>query len=155
MLLCNIKKNIWKCLSTSPSHSVIALDGVLRRLCFTNKPPGPWRSSEIWPGIKTKFPYPEVAFVPLGLSFWNSLNWDRLHSGGNRGPSLWQDLQETWEILALGLDGLLFLERKIDLLFVSALLRQLGSWASLKSGVKCYFLSILSFVFCFIYNDCQ
>lgn len=120
MLLCNIKKNIWKRLWTYPSHSITGLEGVLRRLCFTSKPLGPWRSSEIWPGIKTKLPYSEVAFVPLGLSFWNSLNWDRLHSGDSRGPSLWQDLQETWEILALGLDGLLFLERKIDLLFVSA-----------------------------------
>ena len=92
------------------------------------KPLGPWRSSEISPGIKTKFPYSEGAFVPLGLSFQNSLNWGRLRSGDSRGPSLWQDLQETWEILLL--DG------RVDLLFVSALPGQLGSWASLKSGVN-------------------
>ena len=98
-----LKKDSLKCLSIYPSHSVTALDGVLRRLCFTNKPPGPGRSSEILPGIKTKFLYSEGAFVPLGLSFQNSLNWGRLHSGESRGPSLWQDLQDTWEILALGL----------------------------------------------------
>lgn len=128
MLLCDFKKKIWKCLSTYPSRSVTALEGLLRRLCFTNKPLGPWRSSEISPRIKTKFPYSEGAFVPLGLSFQNSLNWGRLRSGDSRGPSLWQDLQETWEILLL--DG------RVDLLFVSALPGQLGSWASLKSGVN-------------------
>lgn len=49
MSLCDFFLNqAWRCISTHPSHSVIAPEGMLRRLCFTNKPAGAQRSSEIW-----------------------------------------------------------------------------------------------------------